>query len=320
MKSWKKKVALVLMGLAFTISSNVFAEDMEYVEESYNSVEEPAVIEWTPPAASLEANEVLVFGRAGQGSIIDRLDRVDQALLGATQTGTVISRTQKQAERLRGGSQDNLSVLARVNASEWSLDKELSLNPLERRLADLEMRLTGKVSNYSLETRSKEVASHVVEDQTGVLVTIPSRTLVLVEFVDPLSSRTAQVGDKGRIKVAEDVFVDGHLVFPKGALGQVTVKEVKPAKTASRNGKLLLNFDYVETLDGTQVHLIQGEEAMEASAVYAKEPGNSKKVIVGQAVTVSGAFFNSENAVAKEGDQLYIETNQEYQVFSTDLQ
>lgn len=320
MKSWKKKVTLVLMGFVFTINNSVLAEDMEYVEESYSSIEESAVVEWTPPAASLEANEILVFGRAGQGSIIDRLDRVDQALLGTTQSGTVMSRIQKQSERLRGGSQDNLSILGRVNAAEWSLDKELSLNSLERRLADLEMRLTGKVSNYSLETRSKEMAGYVIEDQAGILLTIPNRTLVLVEFVDPLSSRTSQVGDTGRIKVAEDVFVDGYLVFPKGALGQVTVKEVKSAKTASRNGKLLLNFDYVETLDGTQVHLVQGEESMEASAVYAKEPGNSKKVIVGQAISVTGAFFNSENAVAKEGDQLYIETNQEYQVFSTYLQ
>lgn len=317
MKSWKKKTAFILMGLVIAASVSVSAEDMEYVEGTYS---ESAVVEWTPPGASLEANEILVFGRAGQGTIIDRLERVDQALLGTTQTGTVNLRIQKQAERLRGGSQDQFSILGRVNAIEWSLDKELSLNSLERRLGDLEMRLTGKVSNYSLETRSKEIATHVIEDQTGHLVTIPRRTLVLVEFLDLLSSRTAQAGDKGRIKVSEDVFVDGYLVFPKGALGQVTVKEAKSAKTASRNGKLLLNFDYVETLDGTQVHLVQGPESKEASAIYAKEPGNAKKVIVGEAIVVSGAFFNSENAVAKIGDQIYIETNQDYQVFSTDLQ
>ena len=202
------------------------------------------------------------------------------------------------------------------------MNKEVSLNSLDSRLTDLETRLTGKMSHDSLETRSKNVMSHVVENSSGTIVTIPKETLVRIQFVDSLTSKTAKVGDTARIKVAEDIFIDGLLVFPKGALGQVSVKNVKPAKTMARNGKLELAFDYVETFDGRPVHFIQGAKSLDATETYAKAAGASiaGAIILGPIGLVTGAFIKGENAIIKEGSLLYIETDNDYEVSSIHLQ
>jgi len=319
----RKSAVLVLLGLALCGGVVGYAAESEKRETDSDLVlTENAGSEWAAPKPSLESNEITVFGSVGQGSIIDRLDRLDQALVGTVQSGTVNTRVQKQAERLRGGEPGRVSILTRINAAEWSLDREVSMKPLEERLVDLESRLTGRVSSYSLETRSKTVASHVVENPDGILVDIPTGTLVRIEFVDPLTSKTAKVGDVARIRVAEDVFVEGRLVFPKGAMGQASVESVRPARRLARNGRLALTFDYVETIDGQPVHFIQGAKSLDATETYAKAAGVSVAglVILGPIGLIGGAFLNGENAVVKEGSMLYIETDQEYQAITVDLQ
>ena len=324
----KKKLALILVGCSLMMISSVgYAEEStvqsgETTTQGNLSVTDNPVSIWTAPAPTLENNEITVFGKVGQGSIVDRLDRVDMALLGAVQTGTVTSRIQKEDQRLRGGSVDKPSIIARLNATEWSLDKQVSLNSLDSRLTDLETRLTGKMTHDSLETRSKNVIKHVADNSTGTIVTVPRQTLVRIEFVDSLTSKTAKVGDTARVKVAEDIFVEGLLVFPKGALGQVSVKSVKPAKTFARNGKLELEFDYVETFDGRPAHFIQGAKSLDATETYAKAAGASiaGAIILGPIGLVTGAFVKGENAVVKEGSLLYIETDNEYEVISIHLQ
>lgn len=327
--TWKKKLALLFAGCALFVTNIAMADDTEdwdnnWEESSYSETtgETGTVTTWESPSPTLESSELTVFGQVGQGAIIDRLDRLDQAVVGAKQSGTVTSRIAKSGERLRGGSASNISIIARVNATEWALDGQVSIKPLERRLADLESRLVGRVSNYSLETRSKEVASHVIDSQAGVTATLPKGTLVWVEFVDPLHSKTSKIGDTARIRVFEDVFVDGSLIFPKGAMGQVTVKDVKQAKTMSRNGKVAVDFDYVETISGQKVHLIQGTQSMAATAAYAEtaDPATKKTIIVGEAITVGGAFFNRENASASPGDRLYVEADQDYEVIAVKMQ
>ena len=277
--------------------------------------------EWVAPGSNLEDNEETVMGKVGQGSIIDRVSRIDNLLVGVDQTGAVTIRIQKQTERLRGGSEENLSIIGRLNGAEWSLDRKISNEPLIYRITDLESRVTGKLSNYSLETRSKEIAKNVVDTSVVAKVTIPTETLIWVEFIDPVSSESAQVGSIARFKVAEDVWVNNYLVFPKGALGKVRVEEIVKAKKFARNGKLVLSIEYLEAIDGTRVQVLQGDKSIEATASYGAGVSDKarKNLILGSLGAVKNAFFSNSNAVIKTGDQFYLQTEGEHEVISIQL-
>ena len=212
--------------------------------------------------------------------------------------------------------------MARVNATEWSLDKKVSIAPLAERLNELESRLTGTVIHTSLEDRSTKMAAQVLEAENAISVTVPNETLVRVKFIEPLNSRNAQVGDTAKLQVEEDVFQDGYLVFPKGALGQASVKTVRPAKRFARDGKMTVSFDYIEAIDGRRIHVIQGSRSERETATFAKAAGASiaGAIILGPIGLVGGAFLKGENVDIKEGSQLYIETDRENDILSIQIQ
>ena len=121
----KKHVMWMALGCGLLLTNISFAAETEVAEVAGNT-ESLIMSEWIEPGPSLEDNEVTALGRVGQGPILDRLNRLDQAIFGANRTGTVNDRVIKQAERLRGGTIDSPSIMARVNATEWSLDKKVS--------------------------------------------------------------------------------------------------------------------------------------------------------------------------------------------------
>ncbi len=317
----KKHVMWMALGCGLLLTNISFAAETEVAEVAGNT-ESLIMSEWIEPGPSLEDNEVTALGRVGQGPILDRLNRLDQAIFGANRTGTVNDRVIKQAERLRGGTIDSPSIMARVNATEWSLDKKVSIAPLAERLNELESRLTGTVIHTSLEDRSTKMAAQVLEAENAISVTVPNETLVRVKFIEPLNSRNAQVGDTAKLQVEEDVFQDGYLVFPKGALGQASVKTVRPAKRFARDGKMTVSFDYIEAIDGRRIHVIQGSRSERETATFAKAAGASiaGAIILGPIGLVGGAFLKGENVDIKEGSQLYIETDRENDILSIQIQ
>ena len=320
-KSLKKHVMWMALGCGLLLTNISFAAESE-VAETESGAGSLVMSEWVEPGPSLEDNETAALGRVGQGPILDRLNRLDQAIFGANRTGTVNDRVVKQAERLRGGTIDSPSIIARVNATEWSLDKTVSIAPLGERLDELESRLTGTVIHTSLEDRSTKVAAQVLESENATSVTVPTETLIRVKFIEPLTSKNAQIGDTAKIQVEEDVFQDGYLVFPKGAVGQASVKTVKPAKRFARDGKMTISFDYIEAIDGRRIHVIQGNRSERETATFAKAAGASiaGAIILGPIGLVGGAFLKGENVDIKEGSQLYIETDRENDILSIQIQ
>lgn len=318
----KKYVLWMALGCGLLLANISFAAEMAEVVETQNNGSSLILSEWVEPGPSLENNEITTFGRVGEGPILDRLNRLDQAIFGENRSGTVHDRVVKQAERLRGGTVESPSIIARVNAAEWSLDKKVSIEPLGNRLDELENRLTGTVTHTSLEDRSSKVASQVLEAKSAVSIMVPVETLVRIKFLEPLNSKNAQVGDTAKIQIEEDVFQDGYLVFAKGSIGQASVKTVKPAKRFARDGKMTISFDYIEALDGQRIHVIQGSRSERETATYAKAAGASiaGAIILGPIGLVGGAFLKGENVDIKEGSLLYIETDRENDILSIQIQ
>jgi len=86
-------------------------------------------------------------------------------------------------------------------------------------------------------------------------VTLPDNTEVGVTLSDTLSSATAEVGDRVRFTVSQDVKVGDVVVIKAGALalGHITLAEHK--KWAGRSGKLALQLDSTTGVDGHRIDL-----------------------------------------------------------------
>lgn len=99
-------------------------------------------------------------------------------------------------------------------------------------------------------------------------VTVPSGTLLAISFLDPLSSKTSQVGQPFRTSVTQDVVLIDKVVIPAGSILSGTVTEAVPLKKIGGKAKLALDF--------TDIELPTGEIAP-IKAVFAEEGKSETK-------------------------------------------
>lgn len=76
---------------------------------------------------------------------------------------------------------------------------------------------------------------------------VATGTLVVVELVDPLSSKSAKPEDKFNLRLAEPLVVNGVTLAPAGASGGGEVIDAAPPGLGGRPGKLVLAARYFVT-------------------------------------------------------------------------
>ena len=136
---------------------------------------------------------------------------------------------------------------------------------------------------------------------------LPADTLIKVEIVDDVNTRTAQVGDIIRFRVIEDVVIDGSLVFAKGLYGYGEIATLTKATDWGRNGKVVVDFHTLNGLDGQEVKTYVGNEA----ALMMTE---NKMVMGGALVGLNLSeewnkdFVFGKNVEVPSESQLYIQT------------
>jgi hypothetical protein len=80
-------------------------------------------------------------------------------------------------------------------------------------------------------------------------------TPVRIKLARNISSKDAKVGDKVDFNVVEDVTVKNVVVIRQGAMAMATVTKAKPKARLGRSGKLDINIDYVQVVNGEKVPL-----------------------------------------------------------------
>lgn len=110
-----------------------------------------------------------------------------------------------------------------------------------------------------------------------VMMTVPQGAMFDVALIDPLSSKTSQVGDAFRARVTADVMQDGHVVIPAGAMVHGTVTEAVSLKKIGGTAKLGLQF--------TQLELPSGGSSTISATFSQKGKSETKK----DAATIGGA-------------------------------
>jgi hypothetical protein len=141
-------------------------------------------------------------------------------------------------------------------------------------------------------------------------VKVPANTLIKIALVDPVNSKDLKKGDTVKYQVADDVILDGVLLFAKGEPGVGTVTKVEPARNFGRNAEVNIDFNDTKAMDGTEVETFIGEEAKKEMKNLAMAAGASiaGMVLLGPIGIIGGAFVHGKDINLPAGTELYIQT------------
>lgn len=261
--------------------------------------------------AKLTAIETDTYGVEQTGALVDRINKLEKDYDGTHRTGSMMARVDALYNEIYTNS-TKPSVLTDLNAIEWNIDHEVSMASVDKRVADMEMKLQGTTREGTYQYRIAElgkVSFGSAELPIGQ-AQVPANTLVKIELVTPVRSKQLKEQDVIKYKVAQDVIVNGKLVFAKGAPGEGVVTKVKQARNFGRNAEVSVDFHKTKSIDGTYVDTFTGEEARKEMKSLAMAGGASLAgiAILGPIGIVGGAFVHGKDVDLPAGTQLYVQT------------
>ena len=255
----------------------------------------------------LGAIEKDTYGTIQTGALVDRINKIEKDYDGSHRSGSMMARVNAIYDEVYTNS-TKPSLLADLNAVEWNIGHEVSMEPVDSRMADLEMSMMGKTGTGTYKQRLTALSK--ASFGTAVL---------------PVDSDNLKVGDTIRYKVADDVIVNGKLVFAKGLPGEGTVTKVKQARNFGRNAEVNIDFNKTKSIDGTYVDTHVGEAAKKEMKSLAMAAGASLAgiAVLGPVGIVAGAFVHGKDVRLPAGTELYIQTKADttlYGVVTTQAQ
>ncbi len=136
---------------------------------------------------------------------------------------------------------------------------------------------------------------------------LPRGTDVMLQFDQSLSSKSARVGERVRMHVANDVMVGNRVVIRAGTPVVGTVQSVSRRKPYGVNAKLRLALGPVRSVSGTLISL---QPRSEGKFVGGKKSGEAAGATVGGAAVlgpvglVGGYFVHGKPVTIHQGDRL----------------
>lgn len=254
--------------------------------------------------------ETDTYGSEQSGALLDRISRLEKDFSGRNMAGNMNARIEAIYDTLYNNAAGP-GVLAKINALEWNANHAVQGGGIGNRLTALENQIIGTTSPGTFNDRIRALAkaSYGEEILPIAQVQIPAGTLIKVETTAPVSSKTLMEGDIIPVRVVEDVFVDGNLVFVRGLPGEGTVTRVVRAKHIFNNGKIETDFNVLKTIDGQDAVTCVAINAQEAMLAGNMARGLS---LVGQ--TFSGknkqleeVLVRGKNIDLPAGVELYVE-------------
>lgn len=258
-------------------------------------------------------------GTEQTGPLVERISKLEKDLWGKESTGSLVNRMEKLYTYCLKTSDNAPSFSIKMNAAEWSLTHGVTVEPVKVRIENLERVLMGNVSTGSFEERLNQLLKLAYTNGKPVVtkVTVNKDSLLKVKMVTPLSTRTSRSGDVVAFQASEDVYVDEHLVVPKGAQGVGKVTKVEGAKNFGRDAQLQISFDTVEGMDGSTINTILGEKAKLENKSLATAAGASVAgmIILGPIGVVGGAFVHGKDVTIPTGAETYIQIKEQVELY-----
>ena len=261
--------------------------------------------------AKLDLCETDTYGQPQTGAIMERINKLEKDYDGKHRTGSMMARTNAIYDSMYTNTATP-SILAELNGIEWTIRHEVSATPVQTRITDMETELNGKTSEGTYTKRIRALADYAFgENQLPIeITTVPQNTLVKIALAEEVTTKNVKKGDTVHFTVADDVIVDGRLIFAKGEPGTAVVEKVQQARNFGRNAKLELTDYKVKSMDGTVADAYVGEEAKEEMKQYAMAAGASLAgiVLLGPIGVIGGAFVKGKDIDMPAGTEMYIQT------------
>lgn len=277
-------------------------------------------------AAADSATEKLIqmerdtYGAEQPGAILDRISKLEKDYSGKNMVGNMNVRIDSVYEILYGNI-GAPSILAKINAIEWNAYNEVSGKSIQQRLNELEQEILGKNSTETFIKRIDSLAqASFGRDQIPLVEMQVSRDILIkVILAESVGTRNLQVGDMVDISVAENIFVDGKLVFAKGLPGKGRVRNIRKAKGwIGQNGKMQIDFYELNCIDGNGVEIFVGEES--------KNEMTARKMIKGASLVGMNLnddwnklMVHGKNLEVYAGTELYVQTSRPANIYGLNV-
>lgn len=266
----------------------------------------------------LDATERAAYGQPQTGALLDRLAHLEKDFWTASPQKSVVERTDA-LYAIMLENEDGPSLVTQMNAVEWAITQEVSMASIQKRVGEMEITLQGRPSEGSYRQRIDALAtaafgSHEIPLSVGM---VPANTLIKVLTVTPINAKNLKAGDRIEFQAAEDVIEGGRLLFAKGAPGYGTVTKVRQARNFGRDAEVVIDFQAMRAIDGTDVEMLLGEESKAKMESMAMAAGASLAgmALLGPIGIIGGVFIKGKNIDLPTGTELYIQTKNETSLY-----
>ncbi len=285
----------------------------------------PGAMATVTPISVLAELEVMLYGETRDGSLMERVETMEEDIFGETKSGAVMLRIDRMKEYLQSSGSDAASLMLQLNMAEWGFVAYIDADrPLLERLDELEMTLLGETQAGPIQDRTENLMVMVwgTARLDSESVVLPSETLVKIRMLNHVDSGKNEVGDKVRFRVVEDVKINGRIVIPAGLEAEGEVTEVTSAGRLGRDGRLVIDFGQLTTLDGLKVPVKIDERATEENRSLELAAGASMAgvLLLGPIGLVSGYFIRGQDVKIPAATEFYVETGRQVRTTGLRLQ
>ena len=270
-----------------------------------------------PAADKIRAMEVMLYGNAQEGSLIERMDAIEYDVNGLMTSEPILARVDSMYGYLvENGKDSEASFATRLNMVEWRINESMSGGPAKARIEAVEKLLNGKVDDGALSTRLEELLE-VVAYEGGVVpvqqVALPKDSVIKIEFTQELGNKISKVGDEVGFKAADNLYVNDVLVLPKGTTGIGKVKKVVQPGMFGKDGRVDIDFMHINGVDGSKIPVFVGELAKQQAKSYAGAAGAAigGMIILGPVGVIGGAFVKGSSITIPEGSVTFVQVSED---------
>ncbi|MFA5621946.1 MAG: hypothetical protein WC948_04535 [Thermovirgaceae bacterium] len=268
------------------------------------------------PEQTQDQIDLLIYAEKGAGGIIRRLEKIETDLFGRELPGSISERQSGLLNFIRNGSLGQPSLIFKAGLAEWAITHEIRPDlPLASRVAEIERQLEGEASEgRPLAMRLERLLTLLFPGQVfWQEINVPANMVFKATFIDRVSPKNAAAGDVVRLKLEENLAVEGYLVAPKGSRVIAKVDAVKPPRSFGRPSEIKFAFDRLEPLGPEAIPVFVGDASALASksdTTVATAIGTSAigAVLLGPVGLVGGLLVKGDAPDVVPGTPIYLET------------
>jgi hypothetical protein len=317
------KTRTAVLGAALLASFFLFSSASWAADENLNEDKSSSMY-------MMERVEVIVYGEASKGGLIDRLNTVETELFGRGLPGSISERHSAILNFLEVGTSEQPSMLFKLGVAEWlvghtSTVRRAALPRVERLETDLDGVLQyGKPLAMRVE---RLLASLVADPVTFQEVALPAATVLRVQFLEELGPATTRKGDTVSLASVNDLFVGNVLVAPKGSLIDASVSEVRQPGRFGVPSEIRFDFRSLIPLGPQRPKVVYEAAAKKATEEAQKGRDKGEGAIIGAGVSslggalifgpvgvVGGVFIRGSAIKIPAGTVMFLETSEDIQV------